>query len=65
MALVLKEVLRRDGSIKRFDVVRADNGTPQEVLEDIPAGEYSVMENGVVAKYNVSYRTVQDLSVVI
>lgn len=61
MALVLREKKDRSGATTRFDVVRAESGSPDQVLDGIPEGEYRVLEGDKVDTYNVSYRVVQDL----
>jgi len=62
MALVLSAKQDKSGSIKRFDVVRAQDGDLSEVLDAIPAGDYHVLgEDNKVTKHRVSYRIVQDI----
>lgn len=62
MALVLREVLSRNGAVKRFDVVRAEEGTPSQVLDGITAGQYKILDGSKVETYETSYRTVQDVN---
>lgn len=61
MALVLREKTNRSGDTIRFDVVRAEVGTPEEILEGIGPGQYTLFEGSTVEKYETRYRTVQDV----
>jgi hypothetical protein len=61
VALVLRERQNRRGETKRFDVVRAEAGSIQQVLEDIPEGQYRIMDGVSINTFDVSYRTVQDI----
>lgn len=62
MPLVLSAKTGRDGLVKRFDVVRAENAKiEQGLLDDIEAGEYKVMDGSHVEDVKVSYRVVQDI----
>jgi hypothetical protein len=62
MALVLKAREKR-GAVIAFDVMRAEQGGLKEILEDIPAGDYKVMDGNTVVDVGVSYRTVQDIDI--
>jgi hypothetical protein len=62
MALVLK-AKERKGTVVGFDVVRAEEGQLTDILSEIPAGDYKVMDGNTVADVAVSYRTVQDIKV--
>jgi hypothetical protein len=61
MALVLREKQNRKGETTRFDVVRAEEGSPSEILSGIEAGEYRILSGASIGRVNVSYRTVQDI----
>lgn len=64
MALVLKGKTGRNGDIKRFDVVRVQDGATHEVLTGIDAGTYHVLGgDNTVTEATVGYREVQDITV--
>jgi hypothetical protein len=60
--LVLSAVLK-GGKVKRFDVVRAEEGSYLDAAEGLPAGEYKVLDGARVLDLTTGYRTVQDIEV--
>lgn len=57
---VLREKTDRQGTTKRFDIVRVEDGhDPNKILEGLPEGQYKVVDTAQLSTYEVEYVTIQ------